>query len=275
MAVFWMGWARKIKNIFTRTEADKLYLQKTTNELQEVTGMVDFYNNVAFKQNGYVDNVNNAQPSSIVNVGYVDVIKNDLTTKVTTNTGDITNLTTKVATNTTDITNLKIDCSGLSSSVGMLQQSVSENINSINQLKTETTQMGTDIANIVKKKFVRVATGTSAYYLNLATEEIRLDYDLSVINLDAPCYIKFKIASNSMEYHGSFFQSTQWPKTTTEVCYVGSRMFYSSQTHNMEQGQERGVSLTYINNNTFNLKYQCWDVNDRIGFVELWGWVNY
>ena len=40
MAVFWFGWAKKLKNIFTKTEADRLYLQKTSNTSQTVDGPV-------------------------------------------------------------------------------------------------------------------------------------------------------------------------------------------------------------------------------------------
>ena len=40
MAVFWFGWTKKLKNIFTKKEADALYLQKNSNQLQEVSGSV-------------------------------------------------------------------------------------------------------------------------------------------------------------------------------------------------------------------------------------------
>ena len=41
MAVFWFGWAKKLKNVFTKKEADSLYLPKTfeaeINELKRLT----------------------------------------------------------------------------------------------------------------------------------------------------------------------------------------------------------------------------------------------
>ena len=40
MAVFWFGWTKKLKNIFTKKEADALYLQKNSNQLQQVSGSV-------------------------------------------------------------------------------------------------------------------------------------------------------------------------------------------------------------------------------------------
>ena len=72
MAVFWFGWAKKLKNIFTKKEADTLYLQKNSNQLQTVSGLVDFHNNIVCKQNGYVDNVDTNAPTSMINKRYFD-----------------------------------------------------------------------------------------------------------------------------------------------------------------------------------------------------------
>ena len=73
MAVFWFGWAKKLKNVFTKKEADTYYLQKELpNQLQIVKGNVDFYKNVVIKQQGYVDNVNTNSNTAIPNKKYVD-----------------------------------------------------------------------------------------------------------------------------------------------------------------------------------------------------------
>ena len=72
MAVFWFGWTKKLKNIFTKKEADSLYLQKNNNQLQTVSGLVDFHNNIVCKQNGYVDNVDTNAPTSMINKRYFD-----------------------------------------------------------------------------------------------------------------------------------------------------------------------------------------------------------
>ena len=40
MAVFWFGWAKKLKNIFTKQQADQYYLQKNSNQEQTVAGPV-------------------------------------------------------------------------------------------------------------------------------------------------------------------------------------------------------------------------------------------
>ena len=73
MAVFWFGWAKKLKNIFTKKEADTYYLQKELpNQLQVVKGNVNFYKNVVIKQQGYVDNVDTNAPTSMINKRYLD-----------------------------------------------------------------------------------------------------------------------------------------------------------------------------------------------------------
>ena len=72
MAVFWFGWAKKLKNVFTKKEADSLYLQKNSNQLQQVSGFVDFTSNVVCKRNGYVDNVDTNAPTSMINKRYLE-----------------------------------------------------------------------------------------------------------------------------------------------------------------------------------------------------------
>ena len=73
MAVFWFGWTKKLKNIFTKQQADQHYLQKELpNQLQIVKGNVDFYKSVVIKQNGYVDHVDTNAPTSMINKRYVD-----------------------------------------------------------------------------------------------------------------------------------------------------------------------------------------------------------
>ena len=73
MAVFWFGWAKKLKNVFTKQQADSLYLQKELpNQLQVVKGSVDFYKNVVIKQQGYVDTVDTNAPTSMINKQYLE-----------------------------------------------------------------------------------------------------------------------------------------------------------------------------------------------------------
>ena len=72
MAVFWFGWAKKLKNIFTKQQADTYYLQKNSNQLQQVSGLVDFTSNIVCKRNGYVDNVDTNGPTSMINKKYLE-----------------------------------------------------------------------------------------------------------------------------------------------------------------------------------------------------------
>ena len=46
MAVFWFGWAKKLKNIFTKQQADTYYLQKNSNQLQTVAGPVNLRSSI-------------------------------------------------------------------------------------------------------------------------------------------------------------------------------------------------------------------------------------
>ena len=65
MAVFWFGWAKKLKNVFTKKEADNLYLPKSSatdiNELKRLT-----------KLNTYNDSDNNAATNWSVIANTVD-----------------------------------------------------------------------------------------------------------------------------------------------------------------------------------------------------------
>lgn len=66
MAVFWFGWTKKLKNIFTKKEADALYLPKTfeteINELKRLTTLTRFQstqvgigNSYTFSDNDVID----------------------------------------------------------------------------------------------------------------------------------------------------------------------------------------------------------------------------
>ena len=56
MAVFWFGWAKKLKNVFTKKEADALYLPKSyatdINELKRLTNLITIKNNSTMPGNG-------------------------------------------------------------------------------------------------------------------------------------------------------------------------------------------------------------------------------
>lgn len=100
MAVFWFGLGKKIKNIFTKKEADQLYLSKTDTGLQNVQGLVDFYGNIVAKRNGYVDYVDTNAPTSMINKQYLEdnyEPLNQVPPYVEIKRGPFTNLATFVA----------------------------------------------------------------------------------------------------------------------------------------------------------------------------------
>ena len=49
MAVFWFGWAKKLKNVFTKQQADQYYLPKsfetTINEVKRLTTLISINSN--------------------------------------------------------------------------------------------------------------------------------------------------------------------------------------------------------------------------------------
>ena len=57
MAVFWFGWAKKLKNVFTKKEADSLYLPKTfeaaINEVKRLTTLKVFTSSRDTINSGY------------------------------------------------------------------------------------------------------------------------------------------------------------------------------------------------------------------------------
>ena len=57
MAVFWFGWAKKLKNVFTKKEADSLYLPKRfetdINEIKRLTTLKVFTSSRNTINNGY------------------------------------------------------------------------------------------------------------------------------------------------------------------------------------------------------------------------------
>ena len=60
MAVFWFGWAKKLKNVFTKKEADSLYLPKTfeaaINEVKRLTTLKVFTSSRDTINSGYYMN---------------------------------------------------------------------------------------------------------------------------------------------------------------------------------------------------------------------------
>ena len=112
MAVFWFGWAKKLKNVFTKKEADNLYLPKTfeatINEVKRLTNLITIKNNNTMPGNGNLQFRFNPQVDITrpIYIGFekwdngsntllgaysiVTILDNDLTPKIYNNINDIT-----------------------------------------------------------------------------------------------------------------------------------------------------------------------------------------
>ena len=59
MAVFWFGWGKKLKNVFTKKEADNLYLPKTfeatINEVKRLTTLISYDTVNGYTSDTYFD----------------------------------------------------------------------------------------------------------------------------------------------------------------------------------------------------------------------------
>ena len=58
MAVFWFGWAKKLKNVLSKKQADNLYLPKTLepdiNEIKRLTNLITIKSNSTMPGNGNI-----------------------------------------------------------------------------------------------------------------------------------------------------------------------------------------------------------------------------
>ena len=112
MAVFWFGWAKKLKNVFTKKEADNLYLPKTfeatINEVKRLTNLITIKNNNTMPGNGSLQFRLNPQVDITrpIYIGFekwdngsntllgaytiVSILDNDATPKIYNNINDIT-----------------------------------------------------------------------------------------------------------------------------------------------------------------------------------------
>ena len=71
MAVFWFGWAKKLKNVFTKQQADSLYLPKsfepTINEVKRLTTLITIKSNSTMPGKGnlgftFTPQIDNTRP---------------------------------------------------------------------------------------------------------------------------------------------------------------------------------------------------------------------
>ena len=111
MAVFWFGWAKKLKNVFTKKEADSLYLSKSfeaaINEVKRLTTLITLKNNSTMPGNGnlgftfnpridntrplyiYFEKWDNSNNTLLVAYTIVAILANDGIPKIYNNINDV------------------------------------------------------------------------------------------------------------------------------------------------------------------------------------------
>lgn len=283
MAVFWFGWAKKLKNIFTKQQADTYYLQKELpNQLQIVKGNVDFYKNVVVKQNGYVDRVDTNTATSMINKRYLEEqTLSKTSTSAQTVAGPI-NLRSPIELGT----EIKAGYGG--GSVKFIPEDNStKTLQFYNNNATDTRRFNllvpnpTVPENPATKRYVddkvsrALQLQTELYhspenrkYANVEKINVSL-FDRDNISEYDPLIVSFD-RYNGNDYQGTFSFVVQVnPYSANNAnpsygCYT--QMYYSKSTQHMEQGQMIGLRLT----KTY-IEVSCWNQNDRIANIIVIG----
>ena len=279
MAVFWFGWAKKLKNIFTKQQADTYYLQKELpNQLQIVKGSVDFYKNVVVKQNGYVDRVDTNGPTSMINKRYLEEQTLSKTSTSTQTVAGPVNLRSPIELGT----EIKAGYGG--GSVKFIPEDNStKTLQFYNNNATDTRRFNllvpepTASQNPATKQYVdnarqyvQVFSNTSTVYNNLDKIQLTNPVDFTQIERNIPWIIQFdRIVKASGAHEGTISYSFMLPDRG-KATFATSRMYYVSSTGNFEEGSRVGVSIKVVNTRAYELKIQIWDGTKAIKNVNLY-----
>lgn len=299
MAVFWFGWTKKLKNIFTKKEADTLYLQKNSNQLQTVSGLVDFYNNIVCKRSGYVDNVDTNAPTSMINKRYLEEQSLSKTsTAAQTVAGQVvfskTGEVIKINSNTDTATylsgyksnNQRVWFFGKGSSStnnfilgadrGDIKLEPNGNVDVSNKKITnvaaptaEKDAVNKNYADNIIQPYHIFNSNPNTAYQNVAKINVNNIFTNSEVNYDYPLTVSFD-RYNGANYLGTFTFTIQHNTTNTNSqnpnYMVATQMYYSNSSQHMEIGQMCGLRFT----KTY-IEVSCWDSNDRIKNIIVWG----
>lgn len=299
MAVFWFGWAKKLKNIFTKQQADTYYLQKNSNQLQQVNGLVDFHNNIVCKRNGYVDYVDTNGPTSMINkryleeqtlsktstsdqtvAGQVSFSKTGEVIKINSNSDTATYLSGyksgnqrvwyfgKGSTSSNNLTigadrgDIKLEPNG----------KVDLSNKKIGWLADPTADQDAANKRYVDnaRQYVQVFSNTSTVYNNLDKIQLTNPVDFTQIERNIPWIIQFdRIVKASGAHEGTISYSFMLPDRG-KATFATSRMYYVSSSGNFEEGSRVGVSIKVVNTRSYELKIQIWDQTKAIKNVNLY-----
>ena len=278
MAVFWFGWAKKLKNIFTKKEADTYYLQKNSNQLQQVNGLVDFKNNIVCKRNGYVDYVDTNGPTSMINKRYLE----EQTLSKTATTAQTVAGPVALRSSVEFGTEIKAGYGG--GSVKFIPEDNStKTLQFYNNNPGDTSRFNLLVPNPTAaqnpatkqyvdnaRQYIEVFSNTSTVYNNLDTIQLTNPTSFTAIERNIPWIIKFdRIVKASGVHEGTVSYSFMLPDRGKPT-FVTSRMYYVSSTGNFEEGSRVGISINVVGTRGYDLKIQVWDGTKAIKNVYLY-----
>ena len=278
MAVFWFGWAKKLKNVFTKQQADQYYLQKNSNQLQQVSGLVDFTSNIVCKRNGYVDNVDTNAPTSMINKRYLEEQTLSKTSTSTQTVAGPVSLRSPIELGT----EIKAGYGG--GTVKFIPEDDSTktlqfyNGNAtdrrrFNLLIPEPTQANNPATkNYVDnaRTYIEVFSNTSTVYNNLDKIQLTNPANFTAIERNIPWIIRFdRIVKSSGAYEGTVSYSFILPDRG-KATFATSRMYYVASSGNFEEGSRVGISIKVVDTRAYELKIQIWDQTKAIKNVTLY-----
>ena len=279
MAVFWFGWAKKLKNVFTKKEADTYYLQKELpNQLQIVKGNVDFYKNVVIKQNGYVDRVDTNAPTSMINKRYLEEQTLSKTSTSAQTVAGPVSLRSPIELGT----EIKAGYGG--GTVKFIPEDNStKTLQFYNNNATDQRRFNLLIPNPTQaqnpatkqyvdnvRTYIEVFSNTSTVYNNLDRIPLTNPADFTAIERNIPWIIRFdRIVKSSGAYEGTVSYSFILPDRG-KATFATSRMYYVASSGNFEEGSRVGISIKVTSPRAYELKIQIWDQTKAIKNVTLY-----
>lgn len=297
MAVFWFGWAKKLKNIFTKQQADQYYLQKNSNQLQTVSGLVDFQNNIVCKRNGYVDYVDTNGPTSMINKRYLEEqTLSKTSTASQTVAGQVifskTGEVVKINPNSDTATYLSGYKSGnqrvwyfgkgsttdnhfrIGADRGDIKLEPNGNVDLSNKkiINVADPVNLQDAANkryaVNSKKYTLFWQSNNRIFNNLDADDINTTF--TDIDTAVPWIIKYdRIVKNGSVYEGTVNGSFMLPELN-EASFFTTRLYFVSSTNNFEEGSRVGISIRRKSAQIITLKAQIWDGTKAIKNIKLY-----
>ena len=278
MAVFWFGWAKKLKNIFTKQQADTYYLQKNSNQLQQVSGLVDFTSNIVCKRNGYVDNVDTNGPTSMINKRYLEEQTLSKTSTSAQTVAGPVSLRSPIELGT----EIKAGYGG--GTVKFIPEDNStKTLQFYNNNATDQRRFNLLIPNPTQaqnpatkeyvdnvRTYIEVFSNTSTVYNNLDKIQLTNPADFTAIERNIPWIIRFdRIVKSSGVYEGTVSYSFILPDRG-KATFATSRMYYVASSGNFEEGSRVGISIKVTGPRAYELKIQIWDQAKAIKNVTLY-----